>query len=72
MGLLRFILLNMKLINIEVHIYPDNDMDNSKIINIKNELYLNRVPFYIHRNTYVGEKDFGVPKERIKENIISV
>lgn len=72
MGLLRFLLLNMKLINIEVHIYPDNDQYDKDIINIKEYLYLNKVPFFIHRNMYEGEKDFGVPKNRIRENIISV
>lgn len=71
-NLLKFILLNMKLINIEVHMYPDNDMGDYNIINIKNELYLNKVPFYIHRNIYKGEKDFGVPMDRIKESIIPV
>ena len=27
---------------------------------------------YIHRNTFEYEKDFGVPKERIKESYIQV
>ena len=72
LGILRFILLNLKLINIEVHIYPDADIDNSKIISIKDTLNLHYINFYIHRNIYQGEKDFGVRKDHIIENIIQV
>lgn len=71
-GMLRFLLTNLKLINIEVHFYPDNDVSDNKIISIKNELYLYNTRFFIHRNTYPGEKDFGVRKEKIKESVIEV
>ena len=71
-GILRFILINLKFINIEVHFYPDADIDNSKIISIKDELNLRYINFYIHRNIYQGEKDFGVRKDHIIENIIQV
>ena len=71
-GILRFILINLKFINIEVHFYPDADIDNSKIISIKDELNLRYINFYIHRNAYPGEKDFGVRKDHIIDNIIQV
>lgn len=71
-SLLRFLLLNLQLINVEVHLYPDADIPDYKITRIKKNLFLDKVNFYIHRNTYPGEKDFGVRKEKIKETIIQV
>ena len=66
-SLLRFLLLNLQLINIEVHLYPDADIPDYKITRIKKNLFLDKVNFYIHRNTYPGEKDFGVKKEKIQK-----
>ena len=71
-SLLKFLLLNLQLINVEVHLYPDADIPNYKVTNIKKNLFLDKVNFYIHRNTYPGEKDFGVRKEKIKDTIISI
>ena len=55
--------------DINLHIYSDNDKTD------EDHLRLLRTPFYqtwidkiiIHRNIYVGEKDFGVPKDHIQE-----
>ena len=70
---ITFYFLNtFKIPYFELHYYPDNDKSGS------NEV-MNRVinavrpfccPIYIHRNLYPGEKDFGVPKNRIKEGIM--
>lgn len=67
--LLHFI-SNMRLINLEVHMYIDNDISNNVIYDIRNMLQIFQMPFYVHRNIYPNEKDFGVPIERIKEQIV--
>ena len=57
-----------------LHIYSDNDKsdyENMKVINNPlNNCWIDKA--YIHRNTFEYEKDFGVPKERIKESYIQV
>ena len=55
--------------DIVLNIYSDNDKsdrDHRKSLHKKNmDLWLDHV--IIHRNGYSGEKDFGVPPDRIKE-----
>lgn len=69
MNICKHFINNMKLINIEVHIYIDNDVNDYVIHELKEMLYVFQIPFYLHRNMNPGEKDFGVPIERIKEQI---
>ena len=61
----------LKIFYFDLHIYPDND--NPGGYNIMRDIKEYVKPFgistYIHRNTYPGEKDFGVPKTRIVESI---
>lgn len=69
-GICRFFINTMKFINLEIHIYADNDIEYYKIQRIAQVM----APFshnmiYLHRNTYPGEKDFGVPLDRIRETI---
>lgn len=66
--LLHFI-LNMKLINLEVHMYIDNDIDNYVVYDVKKLLDVFQIPLYLHRNMKSGEKDFGVTLDRIQEQI---
>lgn len=72
--IVRHILIYMKFINIELHIYQDNDTKVSAIRhnqNILNDLIQYIVPYgyklYVHKNT-IG-KDMGVRLEEIKETI---
>lgn len=58
-GLLKFIILNLKMINIEVHIYPDNDVSDQKINRVKERLFLFNTDFYIHRNNSQEKKILG-------------
>lgn len=57
-----------------LHIYSDNDKldyENMKVINNPlNNCWIDKA--FIHRNTFDHEKDFGVPKDRIKESFIQV
>lgn len=59
----------MKLINIEFHIYIDADVNYNTVNEIRDLCYVFQIPFYLHRNLYNGEKDFGVPIDRIQEQI---
>ena len=72
MAIVRHFVVDMKLLNSEFHIYIDNDINRHIIDNIADFLYVYRIPLYVHENIMPGEKDFGVPKERIKESIIRV
>ncbi len=68
-GLIKFFILSLKIMNAEIHIYPDADIKDYKINNIKYQLTPFNFPIYIHRNIMEGEKDFGVRMERIREYI---
>lgn len=52
------------------HFYPDKDVSNEELNWYIRKLYDMNYQIHIHRNSYDGEKDFGVPKDRIKEVII--
>ena len=57
--------------NVEIHVYPDNDRygTTNRIHYIMNSIDDIFTPVYIHRNTYHGEKDFGVSMDHITESI---
>lgn len=55
------------LIDIEIHIYIDNDIDKNIIDKIKKIFSLLKIQIFIHMNIMNDEKDFGVPLNRIKE-----
>lgn len=73
-GLAMYFLERYKLPYVEFHFYPDNDKQgsNKKIDNVVRYLKPLHMPIFIHRNTYPGEKDFGVPITRINESIMEV
>lgn len=68
-GLIRYFISILKSPNIIIHVYPDNDQNRYSIIDIAEYLKPFGYHFYIHRNIYPGEKDFGVPRDRIQEVI---
>ena len=58
------------LINLEPHIYLDNDVDAYRVCHsIADYTCDYNMPFYIHTNVYPNEKDFGVHHSHIKEEI---
>ena len=70
-NIINFFLETYGLPNTELHIYPDNDKYGTTnrikyIMNCINDIY---TPVYIHRNTYPGEKDFGISRDKIVESI---
>jgi len=68
-GVIKYFILIVKLVNVVIHIYKDNDMTDEKIKQIADELYGLNIPLYVHTNTYIGEKDFGVPCNKINEYV---
>ena len=67
-------LIDLRLPNIELHIYPDNDKygSNYVITKLLNKIPDPTIPIFIHRNIFEDEKDFGVPSDRIREAITQV
>ena len=73
---LKFILTDLGIINFNIHLYPDMDVSDREF----NKLVLKKIKglisptckVYIHRNTYPGEKDYGVPMERIHDTKVGV
>lgn len=68
-GILRYFISKLKVPLLEIHIYPDADIGNDIMIDIANYLKIFGYTLYIHRNMYPGEKDFGVPINKITERV---
>ena len=70
-GIVRHFILTMKLNYIEIHMYPDEGSggEEYKLRYITELAAPMGIPVYIHRNKMLGEKDMGVPLDRIKEEI---
>ena len=71
LGIVRHFILAMKLNYIEIHLYPDEGTggEEYKVRDISELAAPMGIPVYIHRNRMFGEKDMGVPLDRIKEEI---
>lgn len=66
--MIKFFLEKFGLINMEFHIYTDNDVDDNYLRYQFNSIINIGIPIIIHRNMYPGEKDFGVHYTKIKDN----
>jgi len=56
---------------LNIHLYADKDKSDDfhmKYLLRDNEIYQWCDKIVIHRNNYIGEKDYGVPKEKIKDS----
>lgn len=71
LNVLSFILTTIGLINFNVHLYPDKDVSDYVFKSVVQSVMNIRpgIKVYIHRNMYPGEKDFGVPANRIKDYV---
>ena len=64
----EFILEETGIINYELHYYPDKDVSDQEFLyGTQSKIQLLISNIFIHRNIYNGEKDFGVPINRINE-----
>lgn len=66
---IKYFIENLGLIDIDFHIYIDNDIENKILNKVKKLTDSLSIDTYIHINSYTKEKDFGVPKNRITEYI---
>lgn len=64
----------IKFHNLRVHFYMDTDQIGKKwyIRELSDILQAYKIPMYIHTNSFPGEKDFGVPIDKIKESIMKI
>ena len=71
-GVILYFMIDLQLPNLELHIYPDNDKFGSveAIRKVVERLPDPTIPVYVHRNLCQGEKDFGVPMNRINESVL--
>lgn len=65
----KFIIQYLGLININLHLCPDKDVSDWAMYNIVRQIEPFNISIYMHRNIYPGEKDFGVPKDKIQDHI---
>ena len=71
-SVIKHVLTTYPIPNLILDLYLDNDYGNDYAIwNCKKALELN-IPVYLHRNRFEGEKDFGVPANKIREQVLKV
>ena len=70
--IMKFFIEYMKIINIEYHIYIDNDVSDYVIQSILYTFKYFGFNIFIHRNEMSNEKDFGVSRNRISESIYQI
>lgn len=70
--MVKFFLENYGFINVEFHLCPDGDISNDEMYYIANILAPFNIPVFIHRNSYPGEKDFGVSNTRIIDSCMRI
>ena len=70
LSVILFFIIELRIPNLELHIYPDNDKQGTdyKISRMISNIPDTSIPVYIHRNLYPDQKDFGVPKNLIQES----
>ena len=66
-SMIEYFLGDVGLIDVTFHIYIDNDIKPQVLPEISVILKPLGIVSYIHFNSMDGEKDFGVPKEKIRE-----
>lgn len=72
MSLIEYFIMTYGFISFQLHLYPDNDVDDREMKKICNSLKCFNIDIFIHRNTYPGEKDYGVSIDRICDNIYKI
>ena len=72
MAMAKFFIMEYGIINFDLHIYVDNDVDNYEMYKVADLLKPMSVDIYVHRNTYPGEKDYGVTKDHIIDTVVKL
>ena len=68
-NVIQMYLLDYNIMNARFHVYLDNDVEDSILYYISNILQTLGMELYIHRNTYPGEKDYGVDRAHIIDSV---
>lgn len=68
-NVIQMYLLDYNIMNARFHVYLDNDVEDSILYYISNILKALDMELYIHRNTYPGEKDYGVDRAHIIDSV---
>ena len=70
-SVILYFLIDLRLPNIELHIYADNDRYGSPevMMELVNKIPDPTIPVFVHHNSFEGQKDFGVPINMIKESV---
>ncbi len=71
-NIVRHVLLHMGLFNINIHLYVDADIKDYVITNVIRYVDPFNMDVYLHRNGSPGQKDYGVPKNLIIDNITQI
>jgi hypothetical protein len=64
-NLMKYFMVNLGLIDVVFHVYIDSTIEKDILEEISYYMKPLGIDVYIHINTFKGEKDFGVPKDRI-------
>ena len=65
---IQYFLEYLGIIDIDFHLFVDNDIEKRIIDKVIYKLTPLGFPLCIHNNTYLNEKDFGVPRIKINDN----
>lgn len=65
-----YAILGLGIINPIVDLYLDNDTEIGMYWEAEKMLNQCRIPIYYHYNRYNNEKDFGVPREQIVDDVV--
>lgn len=68
-NVIRMYLLDYNIMNARFHVYLDNDVEDSILYRISILIQNLGMELYIHRNTFQGEKDYGVDKNHIIDSV---
>lgn len=65
-SVMEYFISTLGLIDISFHVYIDNDIPNSILYGLKTKFKPLGIPITIYMNTFKGEKDFGVSRDKIR------
>lgn len=68
-SILQYFISTYGLCNFTLHLYMDADVGDNNLKSIVNQLRIYGCNIYIHRNRFNGEKDYGVPLNRIYDKV---
>lgn len=71
-SVVQYLLCVYGFVQFDLHIYPDADISMEDMYSIRRKLSDFNIPIFIHRNIFGNEKDYGVPKCKIQDNVIRI